>query len=60
MFDPGNPPTSGKQDLKITNIAGFFIEGVKGNGDVTGRLVPATGTGSPSPGTMLFTVRLVR
>ncbi|HZI94468.1 MAG TPA: pilus assembly protein TadG-related protein [Patescibacteria group bacterium] len=60
MFDPSNPPTSGKQSLKITNIAGFFIEGVKGNGDVTGRLVFATGSGAPTPGTMLTTVRLVR
>lgn len=60
MFDPSNPPTSGKQTLKVTNIAGFFIEGVKGNGDVTGRLLPGTGTGSPMPGTMLSTVRLVR
>lgn len=60
MFDPGTPPTTGKQDLVVTNIAGFFIEDVKGNGDVTGRLVPATGTGPAAPGTMLSTVRLVR
>ena len=60
MFDPSKPPTSGKQSLKITNIAGFFIEGVKGNGDVTGRLIPGTGTGNPNPGTMLSTVRLVK
>jgi len=60
MFDPRFPPTSGKQQLPITNIAGFFIEGVAGNGRVTGRLVPTTGTGDPSPGSMLNTVRLVR
>ena len=60
MFDPRYPPTSGKQDLQITNIAGFFIEGISGNGAVTGRLLPATGTGAPAPGTMLTTVRLVR
>ena len=60
MFDPSHPPTSGKQSLKIVNIAGFFIEGVQGNGDVTGVLVQASGTGAPAPGTMLSTVRLVR
>lgn len=60
MFDPGNPPTSGKQNLQITNIAGFFLEGVRGNGDVTGRVMPATGTGSVNTGPLLFTVRLVQ
>jgi Flp pilus assembly protein TadG len=60
MFDPRVPPGTGKQELEITNIAGFFIEGVGGNGRVTGRLVPTTGTGGPTPGTMLTTVRLVR
>ncbi len=60
MFDPRYPPTSGKQDIQITNIAGFFIEGIGGNGKLTGRLMPATGTGAPAPGTMLMAVRLVR
>lgn len=60
MFDPRVPPGTGKQQLQITNIAGFFIEGVGGNGRVTGRLVPTTGTGDPNPGTLLNTVRLVR
>ncbi|HKY32830.1 MAG TPA: pilus assembly protein TadG-related protein [Candidatus Polarisedimenticolia bacterium] len=60
MFDPRFPPDSGKQSLEVTNIAGFFIEQVAGNGRVTGRLVPTTGTGEPAPGTMINTVRLVR
>jgi len=60
MFDPGNPPTSGKQDLQVTNISGFFIEGVQGNGNVTGRLVPGMGTGGTGPGALLQTVRLVK
>jgi hypothetical protein len=60
MFDPRYPPTSGKQDLEITNIAGFFIEDIAGNGRVTGRLMPASGTGPANPGTLLNTVRLVR
>ena len=60
MFDPSNPPTSGKQNVEVTNIAGFFIEDIAGNGKVTGRLMPASGTGAPLPGTLLNTVRLVR
>ena len=60
MFDPRIPPISGKQELKVTNIAGFFIEGIAGNGTVTGRLVPTTGTGAAGPGALLQTVRLVR
>lgn len=60
MFDPRYPPTSGKQEITITNIAGFFIEGIAGNGRVTGRLVPTSGAGPANPGTLLNTVRLVR
>lgn len=60
MFDPRFPPTSGKQEVEITNIAGFFLEGISGNGSVTGRLMPASGTGPANPGTLLNTVRLVR
>jgi len=60
MFDPRYPPTSGKQDLVITNIAGFFIEGITGKGVVTGRLMPALGTGPAVPGIFLNTVRLVK
>ncbi|HET6372458.1 MAG TPA: Tad domain-containing protein [Candidatus Polarisedimenticolia bacterium] len=59
MFDPRFPPTSGKHDLEVTNIAGFFIDGVQGNGTVTGHLVPTTGTGEGGPG-LLMTVRLVK
>ncbi len=60
MFDPRFPPTSGKQDIVVTNIAGFFIEGVQGNGDVTGRLMPTVGTGSSDPGSFIMTVRLIK
>jgi len=60
MFDPRFPPSPGKQELVVTNIAGFFIEGISGNGKVTGRLMPASGGGPAIPGTLLNTVRLVR
>lgn len=57
MFDPGNPPTSGKQQLEVTNIAGFFIEVMNGD-EVTGRLMPGMGVGSGT-GAMLQSVTLV-
>jgi len=60
MFHPGFPPDPGRQDLLVTNISGFFIESVQGNGNVTGRLVPALGTGADGPGALLQTVRLVK
>lgn len=60
MFDPRFPPTSGKQQLKVTNIAGFFIEGVTGNGNVTGRLMPGLGIGGGAPAPFLQTVRLIK
>ncbi len=60
MFHPGFPPDSGKQDLLVTNISGFFIEGVNPNGTITGRLVPALGMGGIGPGALLQTVRLVK
>ena len=59
MFDPRYPPTPGKQDITITNIGGFFIEGMGPGGRVMGRLMPTLGTGGPIPANMLNTVRLV-
>lgn len=46
LYDPNlyaNGQQSGKSQpqLKVTNLLGFFIEGVNNNGDVTGRIVPA-------------------
>src|SRR5204862_7954076 len=54
---PGTPGTSGHPDsslpafscpiggrcVRITNILGFFVEGVSGGGDVTGRIVTYPG-----------------
>jgi Flp pilus assembly protein TadG len=58
MFDPRYPPTSGKQSLTITNIAGFFIEKPVGN-TISGHLLPTVGAGPPTPG-LINTVRLVK
>ncbi len=58
MFDPRFPPTPGKQDLVVTNIAGFFIETMQGP-RVVGRLIPTLGTAGGDPASMLRAVRLV-
>jgi hypothetical protein len=47
VFDPYYYDTGKKNgrnaDLKAVNYLGFFIEGVQGNGDVTGRITPVAG-----------------
>jgi len=47
LFDPYYYDTGKKNgrtaDLKAVNYMGFFIEGVNGNGDVTGRITPISG-----------------
>ncbi len=57
MFDPGNPPTAGKQQLEVVNIAGFFVDYMNDD-EVTGHLMPGMGVGSGT-GAMLQSVRLV-
>ena len=59
MYDPRYPPTPGKQDIVVTNIAGFFIEAMVGP-RVMGRLLPTVGTSGDTPAEMLRTVRLVK
>ncbi|HEV3140317.1 MAG TPA: hypothetical protein VGY57_07375, partial [Vicinamibacterales bacterium] len=50
--------------LKLANFLGFFVEGVQGNGDVTGRIVPVPGlvsAGAPPPaGAFPRAIRLVQ
>ncbi len=58
MFDPRFPPDPGKQDVVVTNIAGFFIESMEGP-RVVGRLLPAVGMAGEDPASMLAAVRLV-
>ena len=61
MFDPRYPPTSGKVEVLVTNIAGMFIEGVSPPGKITGRLMPVAGMagGVPCLTSLLKTVQLV-
>ena len=59
FFDPGLPPTSGRTTVDVTNIASLFVEGITSNGVVTGRILPATGTGIGTTPGALQSVRLV-
>ena len=62
VFETGKQ--TGRIDIQIANIVGFFIEGMQGN-DVVGRIVPMTGLlrgtgGGPGPeGSFLRAIRLV-
>ncbi|HEX4565257.1 MAG TPA: hypothetical protein VH138_01450, partial [Vicinamibacterales bacterium] len=56
LYDPyvyANGQQTGKSgpQLQVTNYLGFFVEGVTGAGDVTGRITPISGlykSGLPS------------
>lgn len=65
VFDPNVYEASrqhGRQDMKIANFVGFFIEELNGN-SVVGRMVPALGLvrgpGPASPNSYLKQIRLV-
>jgi Flp pilus assembly protein TadG len=47
FFDPTTPPTSGRNWVSVVKLGAFFIEGVQGNGDVTGRFIQITTGGVP-------------
>lgn len=63
FFDPTTPPISGRNYVSVTKVGAFFIEGVQGNGDVTGRFIKATVDGPKctvqNPGTFLKGLALV-
>ena len=63
FFDPTSPPTSGRNWVRVTKIGAFFLEGVQGNGDVTGRFIMATVDGpkcvAQNPGTFIKGLKLV-
>ncbi len=66
VFDPlvyEDSRQHGRQDIKVTNLVGFFIDHVTGN-SIYGRLVPATGLirgdSSPYGSSFLKAIRLVQ
>jgi Flp pilus assembly protein TadG len=68
VFDPyvyEEGRESGRLDIKVANLLGFFVEGLQSNG-VLGRVVPTTGlirgtVGGPVPGgAFLRAIRLVQ
>lgn len=68
LYDPvvyANGQKSGKNaQLKVANYLGFFIEGVDGTGQVTGRITPVggliSGNGGPASGAFPVAIRLVQ
>ena len=64
VFDPvvyEQGRQTGREDIQVANLVGFFIEDIAGN-SVIGRLVPATGLirgGSVPGGAYLRAIRLV-
>jgi Flp pilus assembly protein TadG len=63
FFDPTSPPISGRNWVRVTKIGAFFLEGVQGNGDVTGRFIQATVDGpkcvAQNPGSFIKGLSLV-
>jgi len=65
LFDPvsGKFKTGGRDQVKVIKIIAFFVEGVNGGGDVTGRFMQAPtqdgDEGDPGDETFLYSVRLV-
>ncbi|WP_243368267.1 pilus assembly protein TadG-related protein [Fundidesulfovibrio soli] len=64
FYDPRDPPSSGRDTVKVYQLGAVFIEGINGSGDVTARFIKDMATApSPEPagncGT-LFGVGLVR
>jgi hypothetical protein len=41
FYDPRDPPTSGRDSIKIYQMGAVFIEGISGPGDVTARFINA-------------------
>jgi hypothetical protein len=64
FFDPTTPPTSGRNYVTVTKIGAFFIEGVRGNGDVTGRFISASADGPKcvvqNPGAFIHGLALIQ
>ena len=62
FFDPRFPVVSGRKYVTAVNVGGFFIEGVRSNGDVTGRYTRVSSLGgTPDPAcAFLQMVQLVR
>lgn len=50
LFDPTLPPQSGRNEVTVTKIGAFFLEGTAGGGDVIGRFIGSTAAGAPCPG----------
>lgn len=63
FFDPQIPPQSGRNSVFVTKVGAFFLEGIQGNGDVTGRFISTAVDGPKcvvqNPGSFLKGLALV-
>lgn len=52
IYDPREPPATGKSEVHVAGFAGFWIERIESQGTIIGRFVPVlvTGGGGPSEG----------
>ena len=50
MLDPTLAPNPGRQEVTVTKIAAFFLEGTGPQGSVIGRYIEASATGAPCEG----------
>jgi Flp pilus assembly protein TadG len=46
IYDPTEPPGPGRSSVTVTKLGAFFLESVSANGQVTGRFLQTTTTGS--------------
>jgi len=62
FFDPRYPVVSGRKQIVVGNVAGFFLEGLTSEGDVIGRytLVPSRGGTPNAVCSLLKAVQLVQ
>ncbi|MGH2570587.1 MAG: hypothetical protein ACRDGR_05135, partial [bacterium] len=50
MFDPTQPPVSGRSWVSVTKLAAMFIESTGPGGEVLGRFIDTSTQGNPCPG----------
>lgn len=50
IYNPTDPPTSGRNSVFVNKLAAFFVDGVAPNGDLIGRFVISTNWAQPGSG----------
>jgi len=64
VYEEGQQSGKSGPQLKIVNYLGFFVEGITGAGQVTGRITPISGkvagTGTPPVGAFPMAILIVK